>query len=233
MALEAFEAAKRKNARPIQQKAALTGLQFKQILTYFSGANASFGELRLAAMVICGFLGFLRADEIINLRVRNLAFENDCAILHITKAKNDQMKKGNEVKIAQVGGALCPVNILHRYLETFRSSQLTLEIDFPLFPTLKASKGNIRAICKPISYDRLRNEFKGAIQKLGLKADLFGTHSMRRGGATAAAIGKVPGRVLQKQGRWRSAAVKNRYIEQAHEEQLLVSSVILQNLSQL
>lgn len=230
IALEALEAAKRKNARPISQKAALTSIHFKQILTEFAGPNASLVNLHLAAMVICGFLGFIRADEIVNAKMRDLSFNSDCAIIRITKAKNDQFKHGKEVKIAQTGGDYCPVIILCRYRALLRSSQETSNPDLPLFPTFRVSKGMVQALRKPIAYDRLRNEIKTAMQKLGLQANLFGTHSMRRGGATAAAAAKVPERALQNHGRWRSASIKDRYIEPTKEEQLLVSTSILRNL---
>ena len=51
----------------------------------------------------------------------------------------------------------------------------------------------------------------------------FGLHSLRRGGATAAANLGVNDRLFQKHGRWKSANVKNNYVDENLEALLHVS----------
>ena len=51
-----------------------------------------------------------------------------------------------------------------------------------------------------------------ALSKIGLNSKKFGLHSLRAGGATAAANLGVSDRLFQKHGRWKSERVKNGYV---------------------
>ena len=52
---------------------------------------------------------------------------------------------------------------------------------------------------------------------------LFSTHSLRAGGASAAANAGVADRLFQRHGRWKSVSAKNGYVEDSLESRLLVS----------
>lgn len=43
---------------------------------------------------------------------------------------------------------------------------------------------------------------------------MYGLHSFRSGGATAAALSGVPDRVFKKHGRWKSDMAKDRYVRE-------------------
>ena len=51
----------------------------------------------------------------------------------------------------------------------------------------------------------------------------FSTHSLRAGGASAAANAGVADRVFQRHGRWKSVSAKNGYINDKLESRLPVS----------
>ena len=53
-----------------------------------------------------------------------------------------------------------------------------------------------------ISYTCLKDLFKRKLSKLGFEAAEFGLHSLRSGGATAAANAGVPDRLFKCHGRW-------------------------------
>ena len=57
------------------------------------------------------------------------------------------------------------------------------------------------SVQKPLNYSCIRDFFKSTFK--GLVADIspFDTHSLRAGGASAAANADVPGRLFQKHGR--------------------------------
>ena len=55
-----------------------------------------------------------------------------------------------------------------------------------------------------ISYTRAREIVLDAFSQLGFPAKLFGLHSLRSGGATAAANAGVNDRLFKRHGRWRS-----------------------------
>ena len=48
-------------------------------------------------------------------------------------------------------------------------------------------------------------------------------HSLRSGGATAAAAAGISDRLFKKHGRWRSETAKDGYVHESLEEQLSVS----------
>ncbi len=52
---------------------------------------------------------------------------------------------------------------------------------------------------------RVRELLRQACRKAGLKAELYSPHSLRTGGATAAANNGVPDRAFKRHGRWKTA----------------------------
>ena len=54
------------------------------------------------------------------------------------------------------------------------------------------------------------------VKHLGYQADRFEIHSLRAGGASAAANVNVPDHPFKRHGRWRSENVKDGYIEDKH-----------------
>ncbi len=53
--------------------------------------------------------------------------------------------------------------------------------------------------------------------------EIYGLHSLRTGGATQAAKGGIPDRLIKKRGRWVSEAAKDMYVREALHEKLRVS----------
>ena len=62
-------------------------------------------------------------------------------------------------------------------------------------------------------------EFKA----IGLDTKLYGLHSLRIGGASAAANNDLPDRVIKKHGRWKSEKAKDTYCREDIQHQLLVT----------
>ena len=62
-----------------------------------------------------------------------------------------------------------------------------------------------------------------ASSQLGFSAKLFGLHSLRSGGATAAANAGVNDRLFKRHGRWRSDKAKDGYVKDNLEALLSVS----------
>jgi len=55
-----------------------------------------------------------------------------------------------------------------------------------------------------LSYSTARETLLSALETLGLNKKHFGLHSLRSGGATAAAAAGVEERLFKKHGRWKS-----------------------------
>ena len=80
---------------------------------------------------------------------------------------------------------------------------------------------------KGISYSRCREIFLEALNAPGYNSKLFGLHSLRSGGATAAVTspsGPVSHRLLKLHGRWKSDYAKDLCIQEDISARLSVSS---------
>ena len=62
-----------------------------------------------------------------------------------------------------------------------------------------------------------------AVEEIGLDRKAFGTHSLRRGGATSAARAGVDDRLFKKHGRWKSENAKDGYVSEDLTARLSVS----------
>ena len=74
-----------------------------------------------------------------------------------------------------------------------------------------------------ITYSRMRELLKKKLDKLGFPSTNFSLHSLRAGGATAAAAAGVPDRVFKKHGRWKSETAKDGYVEDSFCKRLSVT----------
>jgi hypothetical protein len=77
-----------------------------------------------------------------------------------------------------------------------------------------------------LSYTTAREILLSALETLGLNKKYFGLHSLRSGGATAAAAAKVEDRLFKKHGRWKTDKAKDGYIKENISERLSVTQNI-------
>ena len=62
-----------------------------------------------------------------------------------------------------------------------------------------------------------------AFSVVGANVCSLGTHSLRKGGATAAARHSIEDRLFKKHGRWRSERSKDKYVSEDLKQKLIVS----------
>ena len=105
--------------------------------------------------------------------------------------------------------------------------QLSADTDEFIFRPLTYFKSrnqySLRKANFPISYSTTRDNVLKLIEKIGLNAKDFGLHSLRSGGATAAANGGVKDRLFKRHGRWKSESVKDGYVKDELRELLSVT----------
>ena len=77
---------------------------------------------------------------------------------------------------------------------------------------MHTSKGEKLHKSGGLSYTRLRELLLAKIRQLGWDPAVFGMHSLRAGGATAAANAGIPDRLFKRHGRWKSETAKDGYI---------------------
>lgn len=177
--------------------------------------------IRDLCMIVLGFSAFLRYDEISSIHCNDIRIENSYFSLYIRKSKTDQYRFGNEIVISKGQTSACPYTMLLRYL--FVSGQ-SVSSSFYLFRPCFRSKGVCRLIFKdkPLSYTRARECLVARIREVA--GDLnIGLHSLRSGGATAAANAGVNDRCWKRHGRWKSETSKDGYAADSLERRLDVS----------
>ena len=119
-----MEGLKRILAKPVQKKAPFS-VEMLQVIVQDTKKDNSLANIRLAAVCLLAFAGFLRCDELANIRPCDLQFNANCVNIKIPKSKTDQLRQGSEVVIARTRSDTCPVAMLEEYI---RRSGMKLSI---------------------------------------------------------------------------------------------------------
>ena len=160
--------------------------------------SGSLADLRLTTACLLGFSGFLRFSELICLRPCDFEVSQDMMKIRIERSKTDQLRQGDELVIVRTGNRTCPIAILEKYMERMG---MCWQDQLCLFrPTQKMKLGNRLRQSGKISYNCLRESFHKKLSALGLPSSDFGLHSLRAGGATAAANAGIPDRLFKRHG---------------------------------
>ena len=83
---------------------------------------------------------------------------------------------------------------------------------------------------RQLSYSTALEDLRGLLTAIGYDATLFGEHSGKRGGATAAASAGLDVDSLQRLGQWRSSRMPSRYTDLDTNQRLKLSSHLLKKL---
>ena len=210
----------RQLARPVQKKKPINVEMLAAIVADAEQSN-SLADLRLATACLLSYAGFLRFDELVQIKAQEIQITDSFMIVSIPRSKTDQLRSGKEVVIARTGSQLCPVKALERYL--LQASIFPSDDQAIFRPIVKTKFGEKLRNTGRLSYTRLRECFKAKLTALGFPAEQFCLHSMRAGGATAAANNGVPDRLFKRHGRWKSDSAKDGYIEDSLEARMSVS----------
>jgi len=169
------------------------------------GVSHNLMNLRLVVLTLIGFSGFLRISEILQMKVEDVRIFEDHIKINIPKSKCDQLRFGHIVHIAKF-------------------SKLSTQPNAFVFCRLnKTKKGHNANGAHNISYSRAREIFlEGLSSFVDVKS--YGLHSMRSGGASAAANNSVCERLIGKHGRWKSTSSRDRYIKDSKSKRLSVST---------
>ena len=124
--------------------------------------------------------------------------------------------------LSKLQSALCPIKLFRRYIETAKVKES--EEKFIFRQICRSKQGfKLKDLDKPISYTTVRDILLTNLKNIGLDKTQFDLHSLRSGGATAAANFGINDRLFQKHGRWRSEKVKNGYVHENLRALLSVS----------
>ena len=181
-------------------------------------------NLRITTFSLLTFARFLRFGEAIHIRACDLDISTDMVKILLPRSKNDQFRQGQEVLIARTNTPTCPVAMLERYMAAV---DIALASEVFLFRGIcKTTGGEKLKASGPLSYTTVRELFRKKLVDLGHSPDRFGLHSLRAGGASAAAQAGVLDRLFKQHGRWNSESAKDGYVEDSKENRLSVSKNI-------
>jgi len=172
-------------------------------------------RLNKKAALSTAFCGLLRAAEMslqpnetwhpeLHLSRADVKFYNNengelYAVLMMRPCKNGKYLRGKSVPIVLSGGGtmIDPVSALW---DLYAGDPVPEAVEHvtPLF------RVRSRGATGSITVDQVRIEVKTLMSNLGLDPARFGAHSLRIGGATAAAAAGVPPSVIRVMGRWNS-----------------------------
>ena len=215
-----LESSKRNNNGSHNKKDVLSADVIKDLCQKYS-ESTNLSVLRDLAMIVVSYTGFLRYDELSNLKCKNVIFYEDHVKLVIEKSKTDQYREGNEILLSKLYSVSCPVDILRRYIDISGS---VMSSENYLFTSLYNYKGKLglRSKNKKLSYTRTREVLLKRIRETAPSGLNLGLHSFRASGATAAANSGVNDRCWRRHGRWRSNAA-DRYVKDSVTNRLTVS----------
>lgn len=156
------------------------------------------------ALLLVGFAGTFRRSELVSLNVEDLEFTREGITIHLRKSKTDQEMKGRKIGI-QYGSRIetCPVRSLQTWLD-----QSGIESGALFRPVAKGGK---------LQDSRLSDKAVALVVKrcakaAGLDATKYSGHSLRAGGATAAAVGGASEKRIMDQTGHKSENMVRRYI---------------------
>lgn len=221
-----LESAKRILSKPVVKKEPVTPEMLSLICNVYAFEGANLSQLRIAAICVTAFAGFLRFNEVAGLRCCDVTICGDSHVqLYIMKSKTDIYRDGANVLLAKVNQNTCPFSIISRYIH---AAGIDLSCELPFFRNLHVnSKGEYSLKPQGISYSNTRLLVLGAITKIGYPAQKYGLHSLRSGGATAAAAAGINDRLFKRHGRWKSETAKDGYVKDNLDSLLSVSSGVL------
>jgi hypothetical protein len=179
-------------------------------------------DIRDILMFIMMFGGLLRESEAAGLLVEEVWLDEDdmqgeVLYIFINKSKRDQERRGDTVVLAACPGSpVCPVMWFKLYARVARSKVFFFHSTFAQAGRLSNKTPN-----------GLLKQWLKVVGVSDVQAALFGSHSLRKGGATAASAARVRMHLLKRHGRWKSDAVFI-YIFDPLVARLEVSRAVLQ-----
>ena len=166
--------------------------------------------IRFLYILLIGYAGFLRADELLNMSISDIIISPEHMQITVPKRKNDQFREGHSLYLNRSGKVTCPVAITEKLLALLPKSDTSL----PLIRRIVNSKSTQKFHEKKgVSYSTIRDDFKKFLKPFVSDVRAFGLHSIKSGAASNPDCRSLNDRLLDRHARWKSSASKHRYIK--------------------
>ena len=97
----------------VNRKLPLLRSHLKMLIEKYKFASLAF--LQILTLITLGFVGFLRWDDLINLKISDLSFHDNHLAIFLEKRKIDQFREGSWIFIHRSGSFYCPVSLVNRF----------------------------------------------------------------------------------------------------------------------
>lgn len=217
----AFRGAKKLIGKTITNKKEPFTVEIIKKLVSTYGESKNLMILRFLILCIIGFAGFFRISELLAIKIQDIIDKKDFMEIYVAKSKTDQLREGHIVYVGSTNTSTCPVTWLRKYLSI--TGLKNEPSSFLICRLAKTKTGHNVLGQHGITYETARKTFLDHLQKVTNEPGKFGTHSLRSGGATAAANNNVSDRMIGKHGRWSANTSRDGYIKDSKSKRLSVS----------
>lgn len=159
--------------------------------------------VRDRALLLVGFAGGFRRAELVSIRVKDVRFVEEGAVIHLRRGKTDQVGVGREIAIPFMGGKFCPVKAMREWLDC-------AQIDDGYLFRRVSRFGQV--LEGGLSAQSVSLIVKQRAALVGLDAQQYSGHSLRSGLVTSAAKSGVSSWQICRQTGHQSETVMRRYI---------------------
>lgn len=196
----------RLHGRPKRKAKALRLEHVAAMVAQLRGRRENKKTRRDVALVLVGFFGAFRRQELVSLTVADLHWEPEGLLIQLPRSKTDQTGEGLGRALPFGEAPVCPGAALRAWLD---SAEIT---EGPLFRPI-----NRWDVVQPKALHP--GAVNGVLKELGRNCGFdfvpeLSSHSFRRGLSTSAARAQVPFELIKKQGGWKSDATVWGYIEE-------------------
>jgi site-specific recombinase XerD len=165
-------------------------------------------KLRNKAILLIGFSGGFRRNEIVSLDLEDIEFVFEGVKIRVKKSKTDQFGLGMTKGIPHFENSIyCPVATLRRWLNTSKIK------DGPIF--VRFSKGS-KVTKRRLTDQSIALIIKDYLIKAGIDSRNYSGHSLRSGFATSAAESGAEERSIMAMTGHKSTEMVRRYIKEAN-----------------
>ena len=181
----------------------------KQVIDVINKANEpDIKKLRNKAILLIGFSGGFRRNEIVSLDLEDIEFVFEGLKITVIRSKTDQYGEGMTKGIPHFENSFyCPVTNLKRWLNTSKIK------NGPIF--VKFSKGS-KITKKRLTDQSIALIIKDYLIKAGIDSKNYSGHSLRSGFATSAAEAGAEERSIMAMTGHKSTEMVRRYIKEAN-----------------
>lgn len=191
-------------------------LRYEQLVKLCNAQPATLTGQRNRTMAAVAWWGMLRGDEVCNIHVEDLEWEEAGIDLRIRDAKTDRSGEGQFKALPQREDL--EIDAVRELKKWFEMSGITSGAIFRRIWPRK--DGTERLGTHRLSFAGWDDAFASMVRTAKLPArESYGTHSFRRGAATELSKGGASTVELMKEGRWKSATIAARYVGEARLEE--------------